>query len=115
MLFLSRHRDETVCIGDEIRVLVVDISGDKVRLGIVAPVNVSVHRLEIYERFVQERKDEPKQGDDNKLLIEAAPDLLAACRQFAAAMRHEPTQCLSLVEALHAADAAIAKATGENQ
>jgi carbon storage regulator len=66
MLVLSRHRDETVCIGDEIRVLIVDIRGDKVRLGIEAPVNLPVHRLEIYERLVQERKDEPKQGDADK-------------------------------------------------
>lgn len=112
MLVLSRHRDETVCIGDEIRVLIVDIRGDKVRLGIEAPVNLPVHRLEIYERIVQERKDEPKQDDADKRLIEAAPDLLAACRQFAAAMRHAPTQFPGLVEA---ADAAIAKATGESQ
>jgi carbon storage regulator len=65
MLVLSRHRDETVCIGDEIRVLVVDIRGDKVRLGIEAPVNLPVHRLEIYERLAA-RKDEPKQGDADK-------------------------------------------------
>lgn len=49
MLVLSRHRDEIVCIGDEIQVAVVDIRGDKVRLGIEAPANVPVHRREVYD------------------------------------------------------------------
>ena len=43
MLVLSRQRDERIVIGDEVEVVVVDIRGDKVRLGIVAPNTVSVH------------------------------------------------------------------------
>ena len=54
MLVLSRHRDETVMIGDEIELTIVDIRGDKVRLGIKAPDHVKVHRKEIYEAIRRE-------------------------------------------------------------
>lgn len=49
MLVLSRQRDETIMIGDEIEISVVDIRGDKVRLGISAPTRIAVHRKEVYE------------------------------------------------------------------
>jgi carbon storage regulator len=49
MLVLSRQRDETIMIGNEIEVTVVDIRGDKVRLGINAPKETSVHRKEVYD------------------------------------------------------------------
>ena len=49
MLVLSRHRDESIIIGDDIVITVVDIRGDKVRLGIAAPIEISVHRQEVYE------------------------------------------------------------------
>lgn len=49
MLVLSRQRDETIMIGDEIEITVVDIRGDKVRLGITAPTRIAVHRKEVYE------------------------------------------------------------------
>jgi len=54
MLVLSRQRDETIVIGDNIEVTVVDIRGDKVRLGINAPKEVSVHRKEVYEAIKRE-------------------------------------------------------------
>lgn len=56
MLVLSRHRDETVMIGDDIELTVVDIRGDKVRLGIKAPTRVPVHRKEIYEAIRRENE-----------------------------------------------------------
>jgi carbon storage regulator len=49
MLVLSRQRDETIMIGDEIEITVVDIRGDKVRLGISAPARIAVHRKEVYD------------------------------------------------------------------
>jgi carbon storage regulator len=55
MLVLSRHRDESIIIGDDIVVTVVDIRGDKVRLGIQAPTHVPVHRQEIYEAIQREK------------------------------------------------------------
>ena len=48
MLVLSRQRDETIMIGDDIQITIVDIRGDKVRLGITAPTEVTVHRKEVY-------------------------------------------------------------------
>ena len=55
MLVLSRKRDERIMIGDQISLLVVDIMGDKVRLGIEAPSDVAVHRKEVYEAIQRER------------------------------------------------------------
>ena len=49
MLVLSRKKDESIMINDHIRVTVVEIRGDKVRLGIDAPKDISVHRREVYD------------------------------------------------------------------
>lgn len=58
MLVLSRHRGESIIIGDDgIVITVVEIRGDKVRLGIVAPKEVPVHRLEVYDKIQKERED----------------------------------------------------------
>lgn len=54
MLVLSRHRDESIMIGDNIVITIVDIRGDKVRLGIQAPTNVPVHREEVFEAIKRE-------------------------------------------------------------
>jgi carbon storage regulator len=54
MLVLSRHRDESIIIGDNIIITVVDIRGDKVRLGIQAPIDIPVHRQEVYEAIKRE-------------------------------------------------------------
>jgi carbon storage regulator len=56
MLVLSRHRDESIIIGDDIVITVVDIRGDKVRLGIAAPIEISVHRQEVYEAIQRENR-----------------------------------------------------------
>jgi carbon storage regulator len=56
MLVLSRQRDETIMIGDDIEVTVVDIRGDKVRLGITAPKSISVHRKEVYDAIRKENR-----------------------------------------------------------
>ena len=56
MLVLSRHRDESIIIGDNIVVTVVDVRGDKVRLGIDAPTDIPVHRQEVYEAIQRERQ-----------------------------------------------------------
>jgi carbon storage regulator len=54
MLVLSRQRNESIVIGDNIIVTVVDIRGDKVRLGIEAPSEIPVHRKEVYEAIKRE-------------------------------------------------------------
>ncbi len=55
-LVLSRHRDESIIIGDDVVVTIVDIRGDKVRLGIQAPTDVPVHRQEVYEAIKRENE-----------------------------------------------------------
>ncbi len=56
MLVLSRQRDETIMIGDDIELTVVDIRGDKVRLGIKAPPRIAVHRKEVYDAIKRENE-----------------------------------------------------------
>ena len=56
MLVLSRHRDESIMIGDDIVITIVDIRGDKVRLGIQAPQHVPVHRQEVYDAIQRENR-----------------------------------------------------------
>jgi carbon storage regulator len=57
MLVLSRQRDETIMIGDDIEITIVDIRGDKVRLGITAPATVPVHRKEVYDAIQRENRE----------------------------------------------------------
>jgi carbon storage regulator len=56
MLVVSRHRDESLMIGDDIVVTIVDIRGDKVRLGITVPPEVPVHRQEVWEAIQRENR-----------------------------------------------------------
>lgn len=51
MLILTRRPDEIICIGDTITVTVISVKGNQVRLGIAAPADVPVHRLEIYNKI----------------------------------------------------------------
>ena len=60
MLVLSRHRDESIMIGDDVVVTIVDIRGDKVRLGIDAPTSIPVHRQEVYEAIKRENEQASK-------------------------------------------------------
>jgi carbon storage regulator len=62
MLVLSRHRDESIMIGDDVVITVVDIRGDKVRLGIEAPTSIPVHRQEVYEAIKRENEQAAKLG-----------------------------------------------------
>ena len=69
MLVLSRHRDESIIIGDDIVITVVDIRGDKVRLGIEAPSDIPVHRQEVYEAIQRENRkaSQVKPGETREL------------------------------------------------
>lgn len=79
MLVLSRQRDETIMIGDEIEITVVDIRGDKVRLGINAPRTIQVHRKEVYEAIRRENTEAAQieiddlTAADNTLRQQGAP------------------------------------------
>jgi carbon storage regulator len=57
MLVLSRQRHETIIIGNDIEITVVDIRGDKVRLGVSAPKSISVHRKEVYDSIRRENRE----------------------------------------------------------
>ncbi len=56
MLVLSRQRDESIIIGDNVQITIVDIRGDKVRLGIKAPAEISVHRKEVFDAIQRENR-----------------------------------------------------------
>jgi len=62
MLVLSRHRDESIMIGDDVRITIVDIRGDKVRLGIDAPQEIPVHRQEVYDAIKRENQKASRLG-----------------------------------------------------
>lgn len=65
MLVLSRHRDESIMIGDDVVITIVDIRGDKVRLGIKAPQEIPVHREEVFDaikRANPEKNEEASQA-----------------------------------------------------
>lgn len=57
MLILTRRVGETLMIGDDIKVTVLGLSGNQVRIGIEAPKDVAVHREEIYQRVLAERNN----------------------------------------------------------
>ena len=56
MLVLSRQKDEVIWIGDDIRIMIVDIRGDKVRVGIEAPSHIPVNRAEVRDIIKQEEE-----------------------------------------------------------
>ena len=59
MLVLSRKKDEKIMIGEDVTLMVIEIRGDKVRLGIDAPKDVSVHREEVFNAIRRERDAVP--------------------------------------------------------
>ena len=67
MLVLSRQKNESIMIGDDVEIIIVDVRGDKVRLGITAPKNISVHRKEVYEEIQREKTGEKKSPAEKSL------------------------------------------------
>ncbi|MFB3430372.1 MAG: carbon storage regulator CsrA [Phycisphaerales bacterium] len=78
MLVLSRQRDETIMIGDDIEITVVDVRGDKVRLGINAPAKIAVHRKEVYEAIRAENERAARVVSDD--LVELSKSALGRVR-----------------------------------
>ncbi len=71
MLVLSRQRDESIIVGDNVQITIVDIRGDKVRLGIQAPPHISVHRKEVFDAI--QRENRKAAGVTSEDLAAAAP------------------------------------------
>ena len=71
MLVLSRQRDESIIVGDNVQITIVDIRGDKVRLGIEAPPHISVHRKEVFDAI--QRENRKAAGVTSEDLAAAAP------------------------------------------
>ena len=65
MLVLSRKKNESIIINDDITIVVVEIRGDKVRLGVEAPKEVPVHRNEVYEAI---RRNQQKQDASDSVV-----------------------------------------------
>lgn len=57
MLVLSRKKNESIVINDDIKIVVVEIRGDKVRLGVEAPKEVPVHRREVYDAIKRSEQE----------------------------------------------------------
>jgi carbon storage regulator len=64
MLVLSRKKNESIVINNDVTIVVVEIRGDKVRLGVEAPKEVPVHRKEVYEAIQRENAQPKDEGKD---------------------------------------------------
>jgi carbon storage regulator len=75
MLVLSRKHNESIMIGDDVRVTVIDIRNDKIRLGVSAPRSIEVHRQEVYDSIQEANRklQEAAMEDEQDAGIESAP------------------------------------------
>lgn len=67
MLILSRQKNESIMIGDNVEILITNIRGDKVRLGIIAPKSIPVHRREIYDAIQREKKGKEEMEKETEI------------------------------------------------
>lgn len=74
MLVLSRQRDESIMIGDDVEITIVDVRGDKVRLGINAPKHIPVHRREIYDAIQREKAEKAADGQTGGADQKSSPE-----------------------------------------
>lgn len=76
MLVLSRQRDQSIMIGENIVITIVDIRGDKVRLGIDAPIEIPVHRQEVFDAIQREAQEaaEAQEREQNPQHADSPPD-----------------------------------------
>ena len=70
MLALTRKKGESIVVGDSIEVVVLGVTGEQVRLGIVAPKNIPVHRKEIFEQIQNENQEAMKESTTKKVTKE---------------------------------------------
>jgi carbon storage regulator len=89
MLVLSRQRDESIMIGDDVEITIVDVRGDKVRLGITAPKNIPVHRREIYDAIQREKAQKAASADAQDTSQEAQSDSTEEATQDEKTKEHQ--------------------------
>ena len=77
MLILTRKFGENIRIGDKIKIIILDVKGGQVKLGIDAPANITVHREEIYERIQEENR---KAANASPIAIKDAARALSKVR-----------------------------------
>ena len=86
MLVLSRQIDESIMIGDNVEITIVDIRGGKVRLGITAPSEIPVHRKEVYETIKRESVKilslSSLEKDKKKIIIDGIDDLVSKIKDL---------------------------------
>lgn len=70
MLVLNRKKGETIVIGDTIRLTVIDVQGDQIKIGIDAPRNVSIYREEIYQEVLAANRQASQPGSHAEILKE---------------------------------------------
>ena len=74
MLVLARRINESIMIGEDVEIVVVDIKGDQIKLGIRAPRNVSVHRTEVFKEIQEQNRQAaasaPPSLEDMKKLLD---------------------------------------------
>ena len=113
MLVLSRQRDETIMIGDEIEITIVDIRGDKVRLGITAPTRIAVHRKEVYEAIRRENAQAARLNGEIQMIgknIRSGPQRTGA--RSRASQLAKPIRAISPHESLSEKTQDSSKRTG---
>ena len=72
MLVLTRKAGESIVIGSQIRITVLEMQGRQIRLGIDAPPEIPVHRGEVYERIKEENKQAAMAGEDELKALSTA-------------------------------------------
>jgi len=70
MLVLSRKKNESIIIDDRIKITVIEIRGDKIRLGIEAPRDVPIHRSEVYEAIMRANNNELDAGETTEISVD---------------------------------------------
>ena len=68
MLVLSRKKGQSIMVGSDIEISIVDIQGDQIRLGIDAPKSVAIHRKEVFEEIIKENKQAASVALDPELI-----------------------------------------------
>lgn len=74
MLVLTRKKNESLMIGEDIEIVIVDIQGDRVRIGINAPKKLPVHRKEVYEEIIEANRAAQVQVEGLAELLKAMKD-----------------------------------------